>query len=81
MTSTRLSANLGRVAHYVPAAGWLLLAVLILVPVFGGSRYLIYLGTLIALQAALATSLNLVMGYAGQFAMSHAAFYGFGAYA
>jgi branched-chain amino acid transport system permease protein len=33
------------------------------------------------LQAALATSLNLVMGYAGQFAMSHAAFYGFGAYA
>ena len=33
------------------------------------------------MQAALATSLNLVMGYAGQFAMSHAAFYGFGAYA
>jgi branched-chain amino acid transport system permease protein len=41
----------------------------------------VYLGTLIALQAALATSLNLVIGYAGQFAMSHAAFYGLGAYA
>src|SRR5690606_37927798 len=47
----------------------------------GGSRYLVYLGTLLALQAALATSLNIVMGYAGQFAMSHAAFYGLGAYA
>ena len=81
MTSTRLSANLGRVARCAPAAGWLMLVVLILVPAFGGSRYLIYVGTLIALQAALATSLNLVMGYAGQFAMSHAAFYGFGAYA
>ena len=68
-------------ARWLPVAGWLLLAVLMLVPAMGGSRYLLYLGTLIALQAALATSLNLVMGYAGQFAMSHAAFYGFGAYA
>ncbi|MBL0918556.1 MAG: branched-chain amino acid ABC transporter permease [Hydrogenophaga sp.] len=32
------------------------------------------------MQAALAISLNIVMGYAGQFAMSHAAFYGIGAY-
>jgi branched-chain amino acid transport system permease protein len=69
------------VARYAPLLGWLLLAALIFVPVYGGSRYLIYVGTLIALQAALATSLNLVVGYAGQFAMSHAAFYGFGAYA
>jgi branched-chain amino acid transport system permease protein len=68
------------VTRYASVAGWLLLAVLIFVPVYGGSRYLIYIGTLIALQAALATSLNLIVGYAGQFAMSHAAFYGFGAY-
>ncbi len=69
-----------RVAHALPWAGWVLLAVLLLVPMFGGSRYIVYLGTLLALQAALATSLNIVMGYAGQFAMSHAAFYGLGAY-
>jgi branched-chain amino acid transport system permease protein len=68
-------------SRWLPVVGWLVLAVLILIPAMGGSRYLLYLGTLIALQAALATSLNLVMGYAGQFAMSHAAFYGFGAYA
>jgi branched-chain amino acid transport system permease protein len=73
--------RLDRVVQFAPILGWLLLAALVFVPVFGGSRYLIYIGTLIALQAALATSLNLVIGYAGQFAMSHAAFYGFGAYA
>ncbi|MBR1125677.1 branched-chain amino acid ABC transporter permease [Bradyrhizobium lablabi] len=69
------------VARALPYVGWLLLAALIFVPAYGGSRYLVYIGTLIALQAALATSLNLIVGYAGQFAMSHAAFYGFGAYA
>ncbi|MBU2410396.1 MAG: branched-chain amino acid ABC transporter permease [Gammaproteobacteria bacterium] len=70
-----------RLAHAIPWIGWVVLAVLLVVPMLGGSRYIVYLGTLIALQAALATSLNIVMGYAGQFAMSHAAFYGFGAYA
>lgn len=70
-----------RAARALPWLGWVLLAVLLLIPVLGGSRYLVYLGTLLALQAALATSLNIVMGYAGQFAMSHAAFYGLGAYA
>lgn len=70
-----------RIALWVPRVGWVLLAALIALPVWGSSRYLIYLGTLIALQASLATSLNLVVGYAGQFALAHAAFYGFGAYA
>ena len=70
-----------KLARAIPWIGWAALVVLLLIPVMGGSRYLVYLGTLIALQAALATSLNIVMGYAGQFAMSHAAFYGFGAYA
>lgn len=70
-----------KIARAIPWLGWAALVVLLLIPVMGGSRYLVYLGTLIALQAALATSLNIVMGYAGQFAMSHAAFYGFGAYA
>ena len=69
-----------RAAQLVPWFGWAVLVALLLLPALGGSRYLIYLGTLLALQAALATSLNIVMGYAGQFAMSHAAFYGIGAY-
>jgi branched-chain amino acid transport system permease protein len=70
-----------KISAAIPWAGWLCLAGLLAVPAFNGSRYIVYLGTLIALQAALATSLNIVMGYAGQFAMSHAAFYGLGAYA
>ncbi|MBS0446891.1 MAG: branched-chain amino acid ABC transporter permease [Proteobacteria bacterium] len=70
-----------RIADAIPWLGWILFAVLIAVPMMGSSRYLVYLGTLLALQAALVTSLNIVMGYAGQFAMSHSAFYGFGAYA
>ena len=70
-----------RLSTLIPWAGWICLALLLAVPMVGGSRYIVYLGTLIAMQAALATSLNIVMGYAGQFAMSHAAFYGFGAYA
>lgn len=69
-----------KLARAIPWAGWICLVILLAIPLLGGSRYLVYIGTLIALQAALATSLNIVMGYAGQFAMSHAAFYGFGAY-
>ena len=65
----------------VPWAGWIALAILLAIPILSGGRYIVYLATLLALQAALAVSLNIVMGYAGQFAMSHAAFYGFGAYA
>jgi branched-chain amino acid transport system permease protein len=60
---------------------WGAIVLLAGVPYFVGSRFLIYLGTLIAIEAALATSLNLIVGYAGQFALAHAAFFGFGAYA
>ena len=70
-----------RIVAAVPWAGWIVLAILLVIPMLGGGRYIVYIATLLALQAALATSLNIVMGYAGQFAMSHAAFYGFGAYA
>ena len=71
----------GRLVTVVEFAGWILLALLVLAPAFFGSRYVVYLGTLLALQATLAVSLNIVMGFAGQFALAHAAFYGFGAYA
>jgi branched-chain amino acid transport system permease protein len=68
------------IARVLPIAGWSLLAVLVILTGVDGSRYFVYLATLIALNAALATSLNLLIGYTGQFAMSHAAFYGLGAY-
>ena len=61
--------------------GWLLLSLLLSVPIVYHSRYIVYLGTLLALQAAVVVSLNIVMGFAGQFALSQSAFFGFGAYA
>jgi branched-chain amino acid transport system permease protein len=70
-----------RWARLLPWAGWLVFAALLAVPLVVSSRYVVYLGTLLALQAGLATSLNLIIGIAGQFALSHAAFYGIGAYA
>lgn len=66
---------------WLPWLGWAALILLLIPPLASSSRYLVYLGTLLALQAALATSLNLIIGVAGQFALSHAAFYGIGAYA
>jgi branched-chain amino acid transport system permease protein len=43
--------------------------------------YLLNLGTLAAIFALLASSLNIMMGYAGIFSVCHAAFFGVGAYA
>ena len=43
-------------------------------------EYLLHIATLIALYCILASSLNLVMGYTGILSLSHAAFYGIGAY-
>jgi branched-chain amino acid transport system permease protein len=77
----RAAAAPGRWRRPLPWAAWIVFALLLAVPLAVSSRYLVYLGTLLALQAALATSLNLIVGMAGQFALSHAAFYGIGAYA
>lgn len=43
--------------------------------------YVLYIGVMISLYAILATSFNLLIGFGGLFALSHAAFYAFGAYA
>ncbi|MSU56440.1 MAG: branched-chain amino acid ABC transporter permease [Candidatus Taylorbacteria bacterium] len=43
-------------------------------------EYLIHLGVLVSIYAILALSLNLVMGYTGIISLTHAAFFGFGAY-
>lgn len=43
-------------------------------------NYILNLVTLISINAALAVTLNFIMGYAGIFSMAHALFYGIGAY-
>ena len=45
------------------------------------TAYLLNLGTMAAIFALLASSLNILMGYAGIFSVCHAAFFGIGAYA
>jgi branched-chain amino acid transport system permease protein len=45
------------------------------------TAYIIHLAILVCIYAILALSLNLIMGYAGLFSLSHAAFFGIGAYA
>jgi branched-chain amino acid transport system permease protein len=43
--------------------------------------YVLHIGVMVALYVILATSFNLLVGFAGLFALSHAAFFGVGAYA
>ncbi|HWT81076.1 MAG TPA: hypothetical protein VN648_19985, partial [Candidatus Methylomirabilis sp.] len=45
------------------------------------SRYYIVLSTEVVILALLATSYNLIFGYAGMVSFGHAAFFGLGAYA
>jgi branched-chain amino acid transport system permease protein len=42
--------------------------------------YMLHLGILVCLYIILTSSLNLIIGYSGQFAVAHASFYGVGAY-
>lgn len=59
-----------------------LLAVLLLTaPFFSSSVYYRHMLILSLIYVILTASLNLVMGYTGQLALGHAAFYGIGAYA
>lgn len=57
-----------------------LLAVLAVIP-FVLNPYLRFVTTLVFIYAILALGLNLLLGYAGQFAFANAAFFGWGAYA
>lgn len=60
---------------------WLLAGVLIALPLlFPGNYYVTVVGAAAALHAILAVGLNLLMGYAGQISLGHAAFFGLGAY-
>ncbi|NMG41692.1 branched-chain amino acid ABC transporter permease [Chelativorans sp. ZYF759] len=44
------------------------------------NNYLLFVGSILLVYAVLALGLDLIMGHAGQFALSHVAFYGIGAY-
>ncbi len=57
----------------------LLLAILI-IPHLTGSRYHLMVLNIIGLNAIVVLGLNLLIGFAGQISLGHAAFYGLGAY-
>ncbi|HED13502.1 MAG TPA: branched-chain amino acid ABC transporter permease [Gammaproteobacteria bacterium] len=60
---------------------FLLAVVLLVLPlVFPDNYYVTVIGVTAGLNAILAISLNLLMGYAGQISLGHAAFFGIGAY-
>jgi len=49
-------------------------------PLLVGDQYLLHLGIMVLFYAVLASSLNLVVGYVGEFSLGHTAFLGIGAY-
>ncbi len=70
--------------HRLPARYWrlgLFVLLLALLPVFVRSSYLLTIMIFIGLHTILTAGLCLLMGYAGQVSLGHAAFYGLGAYA
>lgn len=73
-----------RDSRSVTRSGWiwagLVVLGLVLYPQFV-SRYYIVLSTEVVILALLATSYNLIFGYAGMVSFGHAAFFGLGAYA
>jgi len=64
----------------VRIAGGVLLAAIVAVPIVTRSGYLAGTGSQIGINAIIAVALGLLMGYAGQVSLGHAAFYGLGAY-
>lgn len=61
--------------------GLAVLAVVLAVLPFTASGYVLYIVNLLMIYIVLALGLHLVIGETGQFALSHAAFYGIGIYA
>ena len=62
------------------AIGALVLLGIVALPILRGSGYLCSAGVQIGIHAIIAVGLGLLMGYAGQVSLGHAAFYGLGAY-
>lgn len=81
--STRLDREVATRLPRVSSARGLTVAfaLLALVPWFAPNNYILGLGVLFCIYWILVASLNLLMGFAGQISLSHAAFFGLGAYA
>jgi branched-chain amino acid transport system permease protein len=58
----------------------LLLVTIVLVPVFVESKYYLIVLNIIGLNTMVVVGLNLLIGFAGQISLGHAAFYGLGSY-
>ncbi|MDR1915565.1 MAG: branched-chain amino acid ABC transporter permease [Synergistaceae bacterium] len=58
----------------------LFVAALVVAPVFISNDYMLHVLVLIGLYAILAESLNIVVGFTGQFSLGHAGFWAVGAY-
>jgi branched-chain amino acid transport system permease protein len=62
------------------AAGWLLVAAALTLPLWLSSAYHLHVAIMTGIFAVLALSLNLLLGFTGQLSLGHAAFFGIGAY-
>jgi branched-chain amino acid transport system permease protein len=51
-----------------------------LMPLLAYNEYALHIGIMVMFSAMLATSLNLIVGYVGEFPLGHTAFFGIGAY-
>lgn len=63
----------------IPALAALFVGVLVF-PVFFSGRYHLSVATFVGIYSIVVVGLNLLMGYAGQISLGHAAFFGIGAY-
>ncbi|CAM5205748.1 Branched-chain amino acid transport system permease protein OS=Castellaniella defragrans OX=75697 GN=HNR28_003411 PE=4 SV=1 [Castellaniella defragrans] len=59
---------------------FIFMAVAALAPLALHDRYLLHVGVMMLIFACLASSLNLIVGYIGEFSLGHTAFFGMGAY-
>ncbi len=69
-----------RVTKIIRIVGLVVFAAVVAAPLLLGSAYLTTSAVLIGIHAIIAVGLGLLMGYAGQVSLGHAAFYGIGAY-
>ena len=62
-----------------PVVALIVVAILV-IPFTTNSNYILRLINIALIYSLLSVSLNIVLGYAGQIALGHAAFFGIGAY-
>lgn len=69
--------RMGNLLHYIK---WIILVAVIIILPFISNSFFLSMMILIGLYALVGTGLTMLMGYAGQISLGHAAFYGIGAY-